>query len=87
MSDSQDKLFDAAIEHAKTAFHDHQYEEAKEYLAVGLRMIPIKKLKGKPEPKVEVVEEKKDEINYGMWAFIAIMLALFFWAFIETYGG
>lgn len=80
MSDSHDKMFDSAIEHAKTAFHDHRYDEAKEYLAVGIRMIPIKKSKGKPEI-VEAVEEKKEEINYGMWAFaivVSVLLVIFF---------
>ncbi len=77
MSDSHDKMFDSAIDHAKSAYHDHRYDEAKEYLNVGMRMIPIKKMKGKPEI-VEVVEEKK-EYNYGMWAFVIIIILLLFW--------
>lgn len=83
MSEAQDKLFDAAIEHAKTAFHDHQYEEAKKYLSVSLQMIPIKKMKGRVEPKVEevkveekVVEQKK--YNYGLWVFVIVIVLLFF---------
>lgn len=80
MSDSHDKMFDSAIDHAKTAYHDHRYDEAKEYLAVGLRMIPIKKMKGKSEI-VEAVIEKK-EYNYGLWAFIFVIVLILFWAWM-----